>query len=56
MNGMDNEPVVVRRDVQGLMVPSGFPVTLPTDALVYITQAISSVFRAPTPMHWARSP
>ncbi len=41
---MNNEPVVVQRDVEGLMVPSGIPVTLPTDALVYITQAMGGSF------------
>lgn len=44
MSSMDNEPVVIRRDVEGLMVPSGIPVTLPTDALVYITQAMGGSF------------
>jgi probable FeS assembly SUF system protein SufT len=44
MNSMDNEPVVVRRDVEGLMVPSGIPVTLPVDSLVYITQAMGGSF------------
>ncbi|MEO8443829.1 MAG: putative Fe-S cluster assembly protein SufT [Gammaproteobacteria bacterium] len=44
MNSVDNEPVVIRRDVQGLMVPSGIPVTLPVDALVYITQAMGGSF------------
>ena len=44
MNSMDNEPVVIKRDVEGLMVPSGNPVTLPTDALVYITQAMGGSF------------
>lgn len=44
MNGIDNEPVVVRRDVDGLVVPSGIPVTLPKDALAYITQAMGGSF------------
>jgi probable FeS assembly SUF system protein SufT len=44
MNSADNEPVVVRRDVEGLMVPSGIPVTLPMDSLVYITQAMGGSF------------
>ncbi len=44
MNSADNEPVVVRRDVEGLMVPSGVPVTLPMDSLVYITQAMGGSF------------
>ncbi|MEO8224224.1 MAG: putative Fe-S cluster assembly protein SufT [Gammaproteobacteria bacterium] len=44
MNSVDNEPVVIRRAVEGLMVPSGIPVTLPVDALVYITQAMGGSF------------
>jgi len=44
MNGADSEPVVVRREVQGLQVPSGVPVTLPVDTLVYITQAMGGSF------------
>jgi probable FeS assembly SUF system protein SufT len=44
MTSGDNEPVVVRRDVTGLMVPSGVPVTLPKDSLVYITQAMGGSF------------
>jgi probable FeS assembly SUF system protein SufT len=44
MNGMDNEPVVIRRDVEGLVVPTGIPVTLPKDALAYITQAMGGSF------------
>ena len=44
MNSADNEPVVVRRDVEGLMVPSGIPVRLPADSLVYITQAMGGNF------------
>jgi len=44
MNSADNEPVVVRRAVEGLMVPSGIPVTLPMDSLVYITQAMGGSF------------
>lgn len=44
MYGADNEPVVVRREVEGLLVPSGIPVRLPVDALVYITQAMGGSF------------
>ena len=44
MNSSDNEPVVVKRDVEGLMVPSGIPTTLPRDSLVYITQAMGGSF------------
>ena len=41
---MDNEAVVVRRDVEGLLVPSGIPMTVPKDALAYITQAMGGSF------------
>ena len=44
MSSVDNEPVVVKRDVDGLMVPSGIPVTIPLDSLVYITQAMGGSF------------
>jgi len=44
MSTADNEPVVVRRDVTGLMVPSGIPITIPMDSLVYITQAMGGSF------------
>jgi probable FeS assembly SUF system protein SufT len=44
MTTADNEPVVVKRDVTGLMVPSGVPVTIPMDSLVYITQAMGGSF------------
>jgi probable FeS assembly SUF system protein SufT len=44
MNSADNEPVVVKRDVEGLMVPSGIPMMLPKDSLVYITQAMGGSF------------
>ena len=44
MNGIDNEPVVIRRDVEGLVVPNGTPVTLPKDSLAYITQAMGGSF------------
>lgn len=44
MNGFDNEAVVIRREVEGLMVPSGIPMTLPVDSLVYITQAMGGNF------------
>jgi probable FeS assembly SUF system protein SufT len=40
----DNEPVVVRRAVEGLQVPSGVPVSIPQDSLVYITQAMGGSF------------
>lgn len=41
---MDNEAVVVRRDCEGLLVPSGIPYTIPKDSLVYITQAMGGSF------------
>jgi probable FeS assembly SUF system protein SufT len=44
MNGIDNEPVVIRRDVEGLVVPTGTPVVLPKDSLAYITQAMGGSF------------
>lgn len=44
MSSADNEPVVVKRDVEGLMVPSGVAVTIPLDSLVYITQAMGGSF------------
>ena len=44
MSSGDNEPVVVKRNVEGLMVPSGVPVTLPKDSLVYLTQAMGGSF------------
>jgi probable FeS assembly SUF system protein SufT len=44
MNGIDNEPVVIKRDVEGLVVPAGTPVILPKDALAYITQAMGGSF------------
>jgi probable FeS assembly SUF system protein SufT len=44
MNGIDNEPVVIRRDVDGLVVPTGTPVLLPKDSLAYITQAMGGSF------------
>ena len=44
MNGIDNEPVVIRRDVEGLVVPTGTPVILPKDSLAYITQAMGGSF------------
>ena len=40
----DNEPVDVRRDVEGLQVPTGVPVAIPQDSLVYITQAMGGSF------------
>ncbi len=39
-----SEPVVIRREVTGLMVPSGVPVTIPKDSLAYITQAMGGSF------------
>jgi len=44
MNGIDNEPVVIKRDVEGLVVPTGTPVVLPRDSLAYITQAMGGSF------------
>jgi probable FeS assembly SUF system protein SufT len=44
MFGNDNEPVVLKRDVDTLSVPAGIPNRLPKDSLVYITQAMGGSF------------
>jgi probable FeS assembly SUF system protein SufT len=44
MFGQDSEPVTLKRDVEGIVVPAGFPVTLEKGALVYITQAMGGSF------------
>ena len=44
MFGPDSEPVALKRDVEVTLVPDGFPVTLNTDSLVYITQAMGGSF------------
>jgi probable FeS assembly SUF system protein SufT len=40
----NNEPVTLKRDVEVILVPDGFPVTLNTDSLVYIIQAMGGCF------------
>lgn len=44
MFGHDNEPVVTKRDCEGIVVPVGTPFTIPKDSLVYITQAMGGSF------------
>lgn len=44
MFGQDSEPVTLKRDVEVIVVPAGFPVTLEKGALVYITQAMGGSF------------
>ncbi len=44
MFGPDSEPVSLKRDVEVILVPDGFPVTLNTDSLVYIIQAMGGCF------------
>jgi probable FeS assembly SUF system protein SufT len=44
MRGHENEPVVIYRDVRGVMVPAGEEVTLKTGQAGYITQALGGCF------------
>jgi len=44
MIGSDNEPVTLNRDLEAVIVPDGFTVTLEKDSLVYITQAMGGCF------------
>ena len=44
MFGQDSEPVTLKRDVEVIVVPAGFPVTLEKGALVYITMAMGGSF------------
>lgn len=44
MFGNDNEPVVLRRDLDATAVPAGVPERLPKGALVHITQAMGGSF------------
>ena len=44
MFGQDSEPVTLKRDVEVIVVPAGFAVTLEKGALVYITQAMGGSF------------
>ncbi len=44
MRAYENEPVVIRRDVQAVMVPGGHPITLKLGLSGYITQALGGSF------------
>jgi probable FeS assembly SUF system protein SufT len=44
MFGPDSEPVALKRDVDVILVPDGFQVTLNADSLVYITQSMGGCF------------
>jgi probable FeS assembly SUF system protein SufT len=44
MRSHENEPVVIYRDVRGVMVPAGTEVTLKTGQAGYITQALGGSF------------
>jgi probable FeS assembly SUF system protein SufT len=44
MFGPDNEPVTLKRGLEAVIVPDGFPVSLEKDSLVYITQAMGGCF------------
>ena len=42
--GYENEPVVLSRDVEAVMVPTGTPITLKSGLAGYITQALGGSF------------
>ena len=44
MHSHDNEPVILQRDVEAIMVPAGIPVTLRTGKTGFITQALGGSF------------
>src|SRR3974377_872235 len=44
MRVAENEPVVIRRDVEAIMVPSGQPITLKLGLAGYTTQALGGSF------------
>ena len=44
MQTYENEPVVIRRDVEAIIVPAGAPVTLRVGQAGYITQALGGSF------------
>jgi probable FeS assembly SUF system protein SufT len=44
MRAYENEPVVIQRDVEAVMVPSGQPITLKLGLAGYITQALGGSF------------
>jgi len=44
MRAYENEPVVIQRDVEAVMVPGGQPITLKLGLAGYITQAVGGSF------------
>jgi probable FeS assembly SUF system protein SufT len=44
MRSYENEPVVIQRDVEAVMVPGGQPITLKLGLAGYITQALGGSF------------
>lgn len=40
MNMSHNEPIVVSRDVNAILIPMGESITIPADSVVFITQAL----------------
>ena len=44
MFGPNSEPASLKRDCEVILVPDGFPVTLNSDNLVYITQAMGGCY------------
>src|SRR5512139_1427522 len=44
MRRHENEPIVVQRDVQAVIIPAGIEVKLRTGAVGYITQALGGSF------------
>ncbi|MGI9229846.1 MAG: putative Fe-S cluster assembly protein SufT [Gammaproteobacteria bacterium] len=40
MNMYQQEPVTVARDCEAILIPTGMPVTLPAESVVFITQAL----------------
>ena len=44
MRAYENEPVIIQRDVEAIMVPGGQPITLKLGLAGYITQALGGSF------------
>ena len=44
MHRMENEPIVVQRDVQAVIIPAGIEVKLRTGAVGYLTQSLGGSF------------
>jgi probable FeS assembly SUF system protein SufT len=44
MRGYENEPVIIQREVEAVMVPGGQPITLKLGLAGYITQALGGSF------------